>query len=734
MFSSFFLVLVLAALRVSADAAADMAAKKAAEADLVGKLRLAPVATDRIALLSKDDEFAFDFFDPKAAATVGKGGKIVTANSATFPAVIGTGSAMATGFLDACSMNTPHMHPRATEMQISVNSTIRTGMITENGARFIMTELPPGSMTVFPKGSIHFQVNDGCKPALFVASFNSEDPGALQVAQRFLGLPPDIVGATLGDLGVEEVVGLESKIPDNVAIGTDACLKRCGLTRPSQPTLQRQPRVSGNALSGTYSYTGTATATKSTKTATTTHAGTTVYTSYAGTPSPTHPASPVHHLIKVGADGQLKFSPANISASIGDIVTFEFHPKNHTVTQSSFANPCKALAETSTTGQVGFKSGFRPVSMDATSFPTFNITINDTAPIWGYCGQQGPPVHCQMGMVFSINAVESGPNNFEAFQRLANNSGNAASASTKVYSTPPPQSWATQTATVTHGTSKWTTVYTSYAGTPAPTYAASPVHHLIKVGADGQLKFSPANISASIGDIVTFEFHPKNHTVTQSSFSNPCKALAETSKTGQVGFKSGFRPVSMDATSFPTFNITINDTAPIWGYCGQQGPPVHCQQGMVFSINAVESGPNNFEAFQRLANNSGTYYSAPAVDKNLAAAGSGSNSESESSNKPSPALIALLAINGVLVIGVIVLGGLYFRKRRASERVNRHKQLYTSISVSGDPIFAAPEKPYDDAAAPGDTTPLTHGLTHGPYYDPHEPASRSPSRPASRLR
>jgi len=68
------------------------------------------------------------------------------------------------------------------------------------------------------------------EPALFVASFNSEDPGALQVAQRcafflyfrilypmltpsvVLGLPPDIVGATLGDLGVEEVAGLESQV------------------------------------------------------------------------------------------------------------------------------------------------------------------------------------------------------------------------------------------------------------------------------------------------------------------------------------------------------------------------------------------------------------------------------------------------------------------------------------------------------------------------------------------
>ena len=62
------------------------------------------------------------------------------------------------------------------------------------------------------------------------------------------GLPPDIVGSTLNGLGVEEVFGLESMIPDNVALGTDDCLKRCGITRPATPaTSQRQPRVAGNA-------------------------------------------------------------------------------------------------------------------------------------------------------------------------------------------------------------------------------------------------------------------------------------------------------------------------------------------------------------------------------------------------------------------------------------------------------------------------------------------------------
>ena len=46
--------------------------------------------------------------------------------------------------------------------------------------------------------------------------------------------------------------GLESLIPDNVALGTDECLQRCGLTRPEAPlTAQRQPRVAGNAYPAT---------------------------------------------------------------------------------------------------------------------------------------------------------------------------------------------------------------------------------------------------------------------------------------------------------------------------------------------------------------------------------------------------------------------------------------------------------------------------------------------------
>jgi hypothetical protein len=85
-------------------------------------------------------------------------------------------------------------------------------MLAENGARFVFTELKPGSATVFPRGAIHFEMNLECEPTLFVAAFNNEDPGGSAIAQRFFGLPPDIVEASLDSLGIKEIATLESKV------------------------------------------------------------------------------------------------------------------------------------------------------------------------------------------------------------------------------------------------------------------------------------------------------------------------------------------------------------------------------------------------------------------------------------------------------------------------------------------------------------------------------------------
>ena len=65
-------------------------------------------------------------------------------------------------------MNTPHTHPRATEINFSLNTTLRAGFLAENGARFVFNTLEAGMAQVFLQGSIHYQQNELCDPVMFV--------------------------------------------------------------------------------------------------------------------------------------------------------------------------------------------------------------------------------------------------------------------------------------------------------------------------------------------------------------------------------------------------------------------------------------------------------------------------------------------------------------------------------------------------------------------------------------
>ncbi|KAH7419610.1 Cupredoxin [Cadophora sp. MPI-SDFR-AT-0126] len=115
----------------------------------------------------------------------------------------------------------------------------------------------------------------------------------------------------------------------------------------------------------------------------------------------------------------------------------------------------------------------------------------------------------------------------------------------------------------------------------------------------GGLVYSPNNIRAEVGTNIEFSFFPKNHTVTQSSFKDPCHPL-------ENGFFSSFVPTA-NSPSGSTFTITVKDTKPIWLYCGQGN---HCQTGMVAAINAPQTG-NTFEAFALLAKNATASTSPP---------------------------------------------------------------------------------------------------------------------------
>ncbi|EAU36269.1 conserved hypothetical protein [Aspergillus terreus NIH2624] len=96
----------------------------------------------------------------------------------------------------------------------------------------------------------------------------------------------------------------------------------------------------------------------------------------------------------------------------------------------------------------------------------------------------------------------------------------------------------------------------------------------VDVGEHG-FSFDPDTLQVAPGGKVEFHFYPGNHSVAQASFDRPCHPMSDSS------FFSGFiAPTSGESDT--VFTVTVNDTTPIWYYCGQIG---HCQAGMVGVIN-----------------------------------------------------------------------------------------------------------------------------------------------------
>jgi len=340
--------------------------------------------------------------------------------------------------------------------------------------------------------------------------------------------------------------------------------------------------------------------------------------------------------IQVGGDGgALTFTPEAIAADPGDQVIYHFNPKNHTVTQSSFAGPC-------THKDGGFDSGFHPVGADVAvaDRPTFTVTVNDTQPIWVFCNQARDTAnsHCGAGMVHAINCGADGaPNSFTNFKQSALDIGTKLKAGaqnpatttwTADYGTatiPPAPVPTLMTDTITLGSETWTTTYSSYPNSPAPTpvSASGNTIEVIVGGPNGNLTFTPSRVSAAPRDTIKFIFHVKNHTVTQSSYGAPCMPLTDKTTGAKNGFDSGFFPVAADATDFPSWSLTINDTSPIWAYCRQAN---HCGSGMVFAINTDETSQRNFSSFQSLAKTlNGTTTNTPSTPNNGSTSGGNSN-------------------------------------------------------------------------------------------------------------
>jgi plastocyanin len=141
--------------------------------------------------------------------------------------------------------------------------------------------------------------------------------------------------------------------------------------------------------------------------------------------------------------------------------------------------------------------------------------------------------------------------------------------------------------------------FTTLALTALASLASAQKTWSVAVAMNGSLTFSPNKLVAQPGEFVQFQFHAGNHTVTQSTFDQPCQPIGQTSNV--TGFHSGFLPAAASAEMgmLPTYTIQINSTGPLWLYCAQGK---HCGNGMVMVINEPASNPNRtLDSFKTLA-------------------------------------------------------------------------------------------------------------------------------------
>ncbi|TKA76086.1 hypothetical protein B0A55_04430 [Friedmanniomyces simplex] len=207
----------------------------------LNNIKLALSAVDRYkyieSLSDTDLYFKFDYSpaaNPNPVAGIGQGGQGDLSYVDNWPVLLNTGVSMSMGFMNPCGMNTPHTHNRATELLVIVQgNNVHTSFVQESGLTTpITTTLNQYQGAVLPIGSIHYEFNDSCEPAVFVAAFSDEDPGLSRTAQNFFGEDGPIVKADLGFpafLDHVNVPQFHSKIPKAFALGAQECLDRCGI-------------------------------------------------------------------------------------------------------------------------------------------------------------------------------------------------------------------------------------------------------------------------------------------------------------------------------------------------------------------------------------------------------------------------------------------------------------------------------------------------------------------------
>ncbi|CAN0415931.1 unnamed protein product [Pylaiella littoralis] len=187
----------------------------------------AMTAQERVTMFNMED-FVFTLGGPEPDTLV-DGQQLRLATVSQIPALEGYGVSMGIVNLDPCTINLPHIHPRATEMLYVIKGDLRVAFLEENGGEgVVVNDVSQGDVAFFPQGLIHYQQNLGCEPASFIAALNSDDPGAVLIATQFFALPIEAIQATI-NIEVPALQPFIDGLPEAPGLARRRCLQACGL-------------------------------------------------------------------------------------------------------------------------------------------------------------------------------------------------------------------------------------------------------------------------------------------------------------------------------------------------------------------------------------------------------------------------------------------------------------------------------------------------------------------------
>ncbi|KEQ60164.1 uncharacterized protein M437DRAFT_55190 [Aureobasidium melanogenum CBS 110374] len=237
------------------------------------------------------------------------------------------------------------------------------------------------------------------------------------------------------------------------------------------------------------------------------------------------------------------------------------------------------------------------------------------------------------------------------------------------------------------------------------TASSSPAYHTVVVGYNSN-QFSPNNLTANPGDVVVFQFIAQGHTVVQSNFEEPC-VPRDAYHPGRSVFFSGW----YNGSDKPTWNLTINDTAPIFYYCSRWNSCL--KEHMIGSIN--QNATYSLQAQLNSINSSDIMLQpGEAIPEE-----GGTPSSSATPTPHHSVTLSGGAIAGIAVAGVVVLAlacALFWF-------VGRHRTLKDSLKSSSQHSGAVESwvnstNPPSTVGGPSSMRPPSYGPGDGGYMTP----------------